>query len=285
MTVYVFPGQGSQIKGMGAELFEHFPTLLAQADMILGYSVQDLCLEDSNNQLNQTQYTQPLLYIINAFSYFKRIREGAKRPDYVAGHSLGEYNALLAADVFDFATGLRLVQKRGELMSKAQGGGMAAIIGLEAEAVLKVLQDHAVTDVVIANYNSHTQVVISGSQASVQAAQVGLEQAGAMVIPLKVSGAFHSPLMQQAKEVFAEFLSHFQFSPAQMPVIANLSAKPYEAMDIKTTLAAQITGSVRWCDTIEYLLSQGEENFEEVGPGQVLTGLIKRIRQAQPSPG
>jgi malonyl CoA-acyl carrier protein transacylase len=281
MPVYIFPGQGSQVKGMGAELFEYFPALLAQADMILGYSLKELCLEDHHNQLNQTQYTQPALYTINAFNYFKRINTGAKRPDYVAGHSLGEYNALLAADVFDFATGLRLVQKRGELMSKAQGGGMAAILGLEASQVLKILQELAITEVVIANYNSHTQMVISGPQASVQTAQVAFEQAGAMVMPLKVSGAFHSPLMQQAKDEFTDFLSHFNFNEPSVPVIANLTARPYGDKDIKHLLASQITGSVRWCDTIEYLLNQGEESFEEIGPGRVLTGLVKRIRQAQ----
>jgi malonyl CoA-acyl carrier protein transacylase len=281
MTVYVFPGQGSQRKGMGEELFEYFPTLLAQANMILGYSIEELCLENPNERLNQTQYTQPALYIINAFSYFKKIREGAKRPDYVAGHSLGEYNALLAAEVFDFATGLRLVQKRGELMSQAQGGGMAAIIGIKAEQVLNVLQNHNITDIVIANFNSYTQAVVSGPKGSVEQALPLFEQAGAMVIPLKVSGAFHSPLMQQAKEVFSEFLAHFHFSTPSIPVIANIDAKPYQSDEVKAKLASQITGSVQWCDSVQYLLAKGEETFEEVGPGQVLAGLIQRIRKGQ----
>ncbi len=281
MTVYVFPGQGSQRKGMGADLFVQFPTLLAQANMILGYSIETLCLDESQEQLNQTQYTQPALYIINAFSYFEKIGEGAKRPDYVAGHSLGEYNALLAAEVFDFATGLRLVQKRGELMSQAQGGSMAAIIGSQAERVLDVLKNNAITDVVVANYNSYTQVVISGTRASVQTAQTLFELEGSMVVPLSVSGAFHSPLMEQAKQIFAKFLSSFNFNVPSIPVIANIDAKPYQADEIKTKLASQITGSVQWCETIQYLLNQREENFEEIGPGQVLTGLIQRIRKGQ----
>jgi malonyl CoA-acyl carrier protein transacylase len=281
MTVYVFPGQGSQHKGMGEELFEYFPTLIAEADMILGYSIQTLCLEDPQGQLNQTQYTQPALYVVNAFSYFKKIREGVKRPDYLAGHSLGEYNALMAADVFDFATGLRLVQKRGELMSKAHGGAMSAILGIKAEQVLEVLQNHQISDVIIANYNSYNQVVVSGIKDSVERAQPLFEQAGGMVISLTVSGAFHSPLMRDAQEIFAEFLAYFSFNMPIIPVIANVDAAPYTGQTITAKLAAQITGSVRWCDTIQYLLDQGEQNFEEIGPGQVLTGLIQRIREGQ----
>jgi len=281
MTSYVFPGQGSQHKGMGEKLFSEFPALISQANAILGYSIETLCLEDTNGYLNQTKYTQPALYIVNALSYFKKIQDGANKPGYVAGHSLGEYNALLAAEVFDFTTGLRLVQKRGELMSQAQGGGMAAIIGLKAAQVLEILQQHHISNVVIANYNSYTQLVISGLKASVEAVQPIFEQAGGMVIPLKVSGAFHSPLMQSAKESFIEFLKDFNFNRPQIQVIANINAKPYEADSIAKTLADQITGSVCWCDTIQYLLNKGEESLEEVGCGQVLTGLINRIKNGK----
>ena len=137
MTTYVFPGQGSQNKGMGGTLFDDFSELTVQADAILGYSIKRLCLEDPQIKLSLTQYTQPALYIVNAFSYLKRLREIGKKPNFVAGHSLGEYSALFAAEVFDFPTGLQLVKKRGELMSRASGGAMAAILGLDEEQIIR----------------------------------------------------------------------------------------------------------------------------------------------------
>lgn len=279
MAVYVFPGQGSQRKGMGADLFSHFPERVAEADSILGYSIQTLCVEDPLNQLNETQYTQPALYVVNALSYFKNQQEMGKKPDYVAGHSLGEFNALLAANVFDFATGLRLVQKRGELMSQAQGGSMAAIIGLEKEQVMAVLEAKAISDVVMANHNSYTQVVISGPKNSIPVAQSALKEEGAKVIPLTVSGAFHSPLMKQASTAFTELLSRVVLNNPSLPVIANVSAKPYVAGQVLNTLAKQITSAVRWCETITFLLEKGEDIFEEIGPGTVLTNLITHIRK------
>jgi len=281
MSVFVFPGQGSQRKGMGAGLFDLFPALISQADNILGYSVKSLCLEDPENKLNQTQYTQPALYTVNVLTYYKKTLDAAMLPDYVAGHSLGEYNALLAAGVFDFATGLALVKKRGELMSQAQGGGMAAIIGLSADQIKSLLQENNLNDVVIANYNSFTQTVISGAKASVLSAQSIFEKSGGMVFPLNVSGAFHSPLMMRAQNVFAEFLSGFSFKTPTVPVLSNITAQPYDAFEINKKLAGQITGAVRWTEIIQYLLDKGEQNFEEVGPGQVLTGLIQRIKKGQ----
>jgi malonyl CoA-acyl carrier protein transacylase len=279
MTTFCFPGQGSQIKGMGADLFHLFPELTAKTDALLGYSIQTLCLEDPLQQLDQTQYTQPALYVVNTLSYLKAIQNIEQLPNYVAGHSLGEYNALLAACAFDFETGLALVKKRGELMSMATGGAMTAIIGLKADVIENILHEHNITPVSIANYNSHTQTVISGLKADVERTHVLFEQAGAkMVIPLKVSGAFHSACMQAAQQEFANFLTQFTFSKPKIPVIANVTAKPYPDTDIAAYLAKQITHSVRWTETIEYLLSQGEENFEEIGPGKVLAGLIKRIR-------
>ncbi len=282
MPTYLFPGQGSQVTGMGRELFSQFPEISAEADAILGYSVATLCLEDPHQHLNQTQYTQPALYTVNALSYLHKLRQCEKPPSFVAGHSLGEYNALLAASVFDFATGLKLVKKRGELMSQAVGGAMTAVIGLNSEAIKLILKQHGLLDITIANYNSYTQIVISGKAPDISKAQPLLEEAGALVvIPLKVSGAFHSPYMHSAQEQFEMFLKDFHFSSPKIPVIANCTASPYQFSDISKNLAAQIAQPVRWVETINHLLAQNEVEFEEIGSGKVLTGLVMRIKNGQ----
>ena len=282
MTAFLFPGQGSQIIGMGKLLFEEFPELTAKADSVLGYSIQTLCLDDPHQQLNQTDFTQPALYTVNALMYFKKINDTSVKPDYTAGHSLGEYNALLAAGVFDFETGLKLVKKRGELMNQASGGAMAAVIGLTADRINTLLQDNGLDQVVIANHNSRTQLVISGQKAAIDHARILCEQAGArMVIPLKVSGAFHSPCLRDAQSQFESYLNTFDFSLPRIPVIANCTARPYSTSGIADLLAQQMTHPVLWAQTIDYLLSQGELDFEETGPGAVLTGLVRRIKNGQ----
>lgn len=280
MTTYVFPGQGAQTVGMGKDLFSQFPELTQQADDILGYSIEKLCLEPNPN-LNQTNYTQPAIYIVNALTYFNKLKQLDEKPNYVAGHSLGEYNALMAAEVFDFATGLKLVMRRGLLMSQAEGGGMAAVIGLKPEAILTEVKNHNLQHIYIANYNSFTQTVITGLKSEIDQAKSILEKAGAMFIPLKVSGAFHSPYMQPAANEFNAYLKEFQFGGPKIKVIANINALPYEENAIVLNLTEQITHSVEWTKTIEFLLKQGETNFQEVGPGSVLTGLIKRIQRGQ----
>ena len=278
MTTYVFPGQGAQIRGMGELLFIEFPEVVMQANRILGYSINYLCSQNPNGQLDQTQFTQVAIYVVNALSYMKKIKENQK-PDYVAGHSLGEYNALLAADVFDFKTGLKLVQKRSELMSQATGGGMAAILGLNSTEIEKILKQHRLVNVNIANYNSYAQTVISGLKDEVSATQNLFEQAGSTFIPLQVSGAFHSPYMETAKLQFASFLDSFHFNTPLIPVIANVNAKIYQPDTIKSWLLDQITSPVLWLQTIEYLLTKGETDFHEVGPGTILTKLITRIQK------
>jgi len=278
MTVYLFPGQGSQYKGMGEALFDRFPEHVTKADAILGYSIETLCLHDPQQQLNQTFYTQPALYTVNALSYLDKLQNNLQ-PQYVAGHSLGEYNALLAANVFDFETGLQLVKKRAELMQQATGGGMAAIIGLSAEKIQTILQTEGFSNIDIANYNAPNQIVISGPKTDIEQAQPSFEKSGAMmVIPLKVSGAFHSRYMQESQEKFSRFLQQFSFNPPQISVIANISGKPYQPDEITHNLAQQLTHSVRWADTIRYLKSMDEQDFREVGPGRVLTGLLKHNR-------
>jgi len=282
MTAYIFPGQGSQAKGMGEKLFDEFPDLTKTADEILGYSITTLCLSDPHHQLNQTQYTQPALFVINALSYLNKIKTSSQKPDYVVGHSLGEFNALYAAQVFDFATGLKLVKKRGELMSQASQGGMTAIIGFKSQDVQKLLDDNDLKNVAIANYNSYAQVVISGAKNEIDQATILFEQAKAkMVIPLKVSGAFHSKLMQTAQNEFATFLQQVKFSVPTIPIIANFTAKPYKVNEIEKNLLLQLSHPVRFTESIEYLISQGIQEFEEIGPGNVLTGLVKRIQSGQ----
>ncbi len=282
MSTYIFPGQGSQSVGMGAEVFDHFDEHVRNADELLGYSIKTLCLSDPKNQLSITSYTQPALYIVNALSYLKRVQEVGNEANFFIGHSLGEYNALFAAGVFDFLTGLTLVKKRGELMAQAKEGGMAAIIGLTEAQITETIDGSRFRNIYIANYNSPQQIVISGARDEVVAGQEMFENAGAkMYIPLNVSGAFHSVFMEEARQEFKEFLTGFNFSPLNKPVIANLNAKPYIYSEIKNNLADQITHPVRWTQSVNYLMKQNEQNFIEVGPGRVLTGLIKRIQRGQ----
>jgi len=276
--IHVFPGQGSQKKGMGEGLFEAFPELTKIADDILGYSIQALCLEDAGDQLNQTQFTQPALYVVNALTHLQRLKETDLKPDFVAGHSLGEYNALFAAEVFDFETGLRLVQKRGELMAGATGGGMAAVLGMAIDKVREVLENAGVSGVSIANLNSPQQTVLTGSKEGVLALQSKFQEAGAKrYIPLSVSGAFHSPFMEPARKEFEVFLGQFEFSQPSIPVVSNVEALPYPDDKVADLLALQITSPVRWVETIQYLKQQPDPAFEEMGPGKVLQGLIRQI--------
>ena len=282
MTTYVFPGQGSQIKGMGKDLFLEFPDYVQKATDMLGYFVDALCLEDPNNQLNQTMYTQPALYLVNALSYLHKIKISEIQPGYLAGHSLGEYNALFAAGVFDFETGLKIVQKRGQLMSSATGGGMAAVVGLKSEIVQDIIEKNKLTNITIANYNSYTQIVLSGLMDSLKASEQIFMNAGALLfMPLKVSGAFHSKFMDQAQKEFSDYLSQFTFTAPKIPVIANINAKPYQLETIQSQLSEQINHPVKWTQTIEYLQAQGEKHFEEIGPGKILTNLISRIQKGQ----
>lgn len=283
MITFVFPGQGSQHKGMGGTLFDEFAEITAKADDVLGYSIKALCLEDPKRQLNQTQYTQPALYIVNALSYLKKVKETGKTPDYVAGHSLGEYSALFAAGAFDFDTGLKLVKKRGELMSQATGGGMAAILGLKEEQVEEILRERGFDTIQIANCNTPTQIVVSGPKADIERASSLFAMEDVMYIPLNVSGAFHSRYMTDAKERFEEYLDQYTFSELTIPVISNVHARPYKPGEVKKNLAEQITYPVKWTESIRYLMGFGEMEFEEIGPGDVLTKLAQKIReQAEP---
>ena len=282
MTTFLFPGQGSQLKGMGDNLFSYFSDLTFKASEFLGYCVKSLCLNDSDHQLNQTQYTQPALYVVNVFSYLKKLQDTGLKPNYVVGHSLGEYSALFAAGVFDFITGLSLVKKRGELMGKIIGGSMAVVVGLREETIKILLLQEGLTNITIANNNSYLQFVLSGLKEDIDKSLHIFKNARAdLVIPLRVSGAFHSPYMEEVQQQFNTFLNEFTFSAPSIPVISNYTAKPYFVTDLKKNLVQQITHPVRWIETINYLMQQGETKFEEVGPGKVLTGLVRSIQNGK----
>ncbi|SFJ70066.1 ACP S-malonyltransferase [Thermoflavimicrobium dichotomicum] len=283
MVTFMFPGQGSHVKGIGGTLFDEFPDYTAIADKVLGYSIKELCLYDPEKKLGKTQFTQPALYVVNALSYLKKVLETGRKPDFVVGHSLGEYNALFAAGAFDFETGLKLVKKRGELMGQARDGGMAAVIGLQDEKVEAILRENGFSTIDIANYNTPTQIVISGPLDDIEKAGDAFSEAGAMYIPLNVSGAFHSRYMKAAQTEFERYLDQFTFSELSIPVISNCKARPYTYGELKTNLVKQIVHSVKWTESIRYLMGLGEMTFEEIGPGDVLTKLVQKIReQAEP---
>ncbi len=281
MAVFMFPGQGSQKVGMGKGLFEEFPKLTAAADALLGYSIEDLCLNDPDGKIGQTQYTQPALYVVNCLTYQKKLQESGK-PSYFVGHSLGEYAALYAAGSFDFETGLMLVKKRGEIMSQASGGGMAAIIGLLPTQIIEILEANQLDAIDMANFNTMTQIVISGNKDDIIRAKPIFESAGCrMFIPLNVSGAFHSRYMTPARNEFKSCIDQFILKTPEVPIIANLTAKPYIAGEEKDNLIEQINHSVKWTESIQYLLEKGEQEFIEIGPGNVLAGTVAKIKRGQ----
>ncbi|MEJ1929617.1 ACP S-malonyltransferase [Nostoc sp. NIES-2111] len=272
-TAWVFPGQGSQALGMGTDLLD-IPSAkekFAQAEAILGWSVSDIC-QNEEAKLSQTLYTQPCLYVVESI-LADLIRERGHKPDLVAGHSLGEYIALYVAGVFEWSAGLELVKRRAQLMESAAGGMMAAMMNFDREQLETVIAQ--TPDVVLANDNSPAQVVISGTPDAVQTvmAQVKAKRS----VPLKVSGAFHSHLMAAAAAEFQEILENIEFKQATVPVLSNVEPEPaVDAQILKQRLIQQMTGSVRWREISLALPAQGIEKVIEIGPGNVLTGLIKR---------
>ena len=276
--VFMFPGQGSQSVGMGAGLFERYPDLVAEADAILGYSIKELCLADPDDKLKRTDYTQPALYVVDSLSCLAKIEDEKIRPDFVIGHSLGDYAALYAAGAFDFSVGLKLVQKRGALMNAATGGGMAAILGMTGDAVASALAELGAGSIDVANFNAPGQTVISGPKADIEAFAPKLKDKGARrVVILPVSGAFHSRYMKPAADEFEAFVAGFSFSRLKIPCIANCSAQPYTDDSIASNLVKQITNSVRWVETVKGLRARGADTFIEIGPGTVLAGLARQI--------
>jgi [acyl-carrier-protein] S-malonyltransferase len=284
---FLFPGQASQYVGMAQDLCEKFALareLFSRANQVLGFDIQQICFSGPEEKLTQTDVTQPAIFIHSAI-VTRLLAEKGMRPDMVAGHSLGEYSALFAAGVLDFDETLLLVKRRGELMQRAgveNPGTMAAIVGLDPAAVEAVCQEASSVGVVVpANFNSPGQIAISGSVAGVQQAMTLAKAHGAKLAKqLAVGGAFHSPLMAGAREGLRESLQKAHFRQAACPIYLNVTAKrTKDANELRQRLDEQLTSPVRWIEIIENMIADGAMQFYEVGPGNVLSGLLKRINK------
>ena len=257
----MFAGQGSQYKGMGKELFAKYKAETQRASEILHYDLEELCVNDPERNLIKTQFTQPALYVVNHFRY----KELNQTPHFLLGHSLGEYNALLAAGGFDFETGLKIVQKRGALMAAASGGSMAAVVGLKIEELENLMNHPKYEDLDIANFNTPEQTVISGPKESINSIVKDFSAQDIRIIPLQVSAPFHSRYMKSAEVEFSEFLKNCSFHKLNVPVISNVTAQPYQDHQIAELLGKQISSSVQWVDSIRYLMGQNVTEFVEEG--------------------
>lgn len=281
----VFPGQGSQAVGMGREFYETTPVgreLFDRADALLGFPLTQLCFEGPKEELDRTDNTQPAIFTVSLIAW-KLLEARGIQPAAVAGHSLGEYSALVAAGVMSFEDGLRTVRRRGQLMAQGEtlgGGGMVVILGLPVEAVAAVCREASEAGIVeIANYNSPIQTVISGHDAALERAGALAKERGAKrVLRLPVSAAFHSSLMAPVAEQMEAVLTAVPMEAPRIPVVANVTADYVRTpAEIRDALVRQVAGSVRWIDSIQRLAADGIESTVEAGPGKVLTGLTPRI--------
>ncbi len=289
-TAFVFPGQGSQELGMGADLVQAFPeaeSVFSLADDILGFPLSDLCFNGPVEELNDTLNTQPTLYVmgIALLRVLAAAFEDELHPAFVAGHSLGEFTALTAAGAINFEAGLRLVRERGRLMNEASRrtpGAMAAILGLEAGPVRELcaeVSQRTGKALVLANDNCPGQIVISGDKDALESAlPLALERGAKRAVPLVVSVASHSPLMESITAEFRQTLDSTAFSDPEIAVVGNVQARPLKTADaIRDELGAQLTSTVRWTESVQYMLAHGVQTFIELGPKDVLSGLLKRI--------
>ncbi len=286
-VAFVFPGQGSQSVGMGKSLYEASVVakeIFDKADEVLGRSISKMCFEGPEEDLKQTINTQPAI-LVTSIAALEALKEKTDvKPDYVAGHSLGEYGAYYAAGVIDFSTAMKLIDKRAKEMNAAAEstkGAMTAVIGMSKEAILDTIEkiDGMVS---VANYNSPAQIVITGEAEAVAKANDALKEAGAKrVIPLPVSGGFHSMLMEEASVKFSEILDDCDIKDAQIPVFTNVDAEPTTAaIRFKAKMTAQIYSSVMWTQTVEKMAADGVDTIVEIGPGKVLAGLVKKTNPA-----
>ena len=281
MKAYVFPGQGAQFSGMGKDLYENSPAareLFDRADEVLGFGLSKIMFEGTDEELRQTKVTQPAVFLHSVASVAALGEEF--RPDMVAGHSLGEFSALVAAGALDFESGLRLVYARALAMQKAceeVPSTMAAVLGLSDDVVESVCD--GIEGVVAANYNCPGQIVISGTKEAVSEACVRLKEVGAKrALPLAVGGGFHSPCMASAKEELERAIEQTVFATPRCPIYQNVDSKPHTSPEqIKANLTAQLTSPVRWTQSVQNMATDGAVEFVELGPGKVLTGLVGKI--------
>lgn len=285
MKAYIFPGQGAQFVGMGKDLYEQSDKareLFEKANEILGFRITDIMFSGTDDDLKQTKVTQPAIFLHSVI--LAKVLGDDFKPDMAAGHSLGEFSALVSAGALSFEDGLKLVAARANAMQKAceiQPSTMAAILGLDDFTVEDIC--HQITDVVVpANYNCPGQLVISGTIAGVDLACEKLTAAGAKrALKLNVGGAFHSPLMEAARVELEHAIVHTEIKEPVCPIYQNIDAKPYtDPEHIKHNLIAQLTGPVRWTQTVMHMLEDGATSFTEVGPGNVLQGLVKKVDRA-----
>ncbi|HEY9789608.1 MAG TPA: ACP S-malonyltransferase [Candidatus Obscuribacterales bacterium] len=290
----LFPGQGSQSVGMGNDLFDKEDVArktFEEIDRVAGRSLSQLCFEGPEDQLKRTINTQPTILAVSLAAWRSYESHGGPMPAFVAGHSLGEFTALAAGGALSIEAVVRLVDKRARLMEECPKGAMSAVMGVSAddleaackEASHEQRQAAAPDVVIVANFNTPQQLVISGSPEAVVAAGVKAKAKGGKVIPLPVGGAFHSPLMAEAAKEFEQELSKWTLQDSRFPVVQNVDARPAQKGDeLKSKLSKQMPSSVRWTATIEYMLSQGVKTFIEIGPGKALAGMVKKIdKEAQ----
>ncbi|AGL13748.1 ACP S-malonyltransferase [Actinoplanes sp. N902-109] len=276
---WMFPGQGAQAKGMGAKLFDRFPALVAEADELLGYSIVEKCLADPRTDLRSTRHAQPALYVVEALAVLAEREDTGTEPAFLLGHSVGEYAALFAAGVFDFSSGLRLIRARAEAMAELGAEGtMVALLGVDPSDVTALLDRHGLTGLDVALHNAPGQVAVAGPLQTTGCLLELAVDAGLKAVPLNVSGPFHSRYMQDAADRFAGAVAEVTLHPPRVPVLANVTARPYEDHAIAETLIRQLTHPVLWCESVVWLLDRGPVEFTELGPGTTLTGMVRRIR-------